>query len=72
MGSPDGSMYGIIHDVNQLSHANIPIRTKIPNLFLTGQNVNLHGVLGVSISAIATCGALVGLDYLLSKINKEK
>jgi len=68
MGTADGSMYGIMTDVSFPEASRIPVKTKIPNLFFTGQNVNLHGVLGVSITALATCGALVGLDYLLKKI----
>lgn len=70
MGSPDGAMYGIEKNVHKTYETQIPIKTKIPNLLFTGQNVNLHGVLGVSVSAVATCGYLLGLDYLLSKINK--
>jgi len=70
MGSPDGSIYGIMADVHREAQTRIPIRTKIPNLILTGQNIGLHGVLGVSINAIAASGELLGLDYLLSKINK--
>jgi all-trans-retinol 13,14-reductase len=70
MGSPDGSIYGIMADVNNPAQTQIPLRTKIPNLLLAGQNIGLHGVLGVSINAIAVAGALVGLDYLLQKINK--
>ncbi|RYD88551.1 MAG: hypothetical protein EOP50_18915 [Sphingobacteriales bacterium] len=69
MGSPDGSMYGIMADVHNPAQTRIPVRTKIPNLLLTGQNIGLHGVLGVSINAIAACSELVGLDYLLEKIN---
>lgn len=68
-GTPEGALYGILKDVNRSSETTIATRTKIPNLFLTGQNVNLHGVLGVSITAIATCAELVGMDYLLRKIN---
>ena len=70
MGTADGSMYGIMPEVNRISQTKIPSITKIPNLFLTGQNTGLHGVLGVSISAINTCGAILGHDYLLTKINK--
>jgi all-trans-retinol 13,14-reductase len=70
MGSPDGSMYGIMTDVKHAERTNIPFRTKIPNLMFVGQNIGLHGVLGVSINAIAVCGALLGLDYLLEKIIK--
>lgn len=70
MGSADGSMYGIMADVHQPEYSRVPIQTKIPNLLLTGQNTGLHGVLGVSITAVATAGHLVGLDHLLQKINK--
>jgi all-trans-retinol 13,14-reductase len=70
MGSPDGSIYGIMADVNNPAQTRVPVRTKIPNLLLTGQNIGLHGVLGVSINAVAVCGELLGLDYLLQKINK--
>ncbi|MFT4061369.1 MAG: NAD(P)/FAD-dependent oxidoreductase [Edaphocola sp.] len=69
MGSPDGSMYGIMADVRQPELASIPIRTKIPNLLLTGQNIGIHGVLGVSINAVAVCSEILGMGYLLGKIN---
>jgi all-trans-retinol 13,14-reductase len=68
--TPGGSMYGILKNVHEPAKTTIATRTRIPNLLLTGQNVNLHGVLGVSITAIATCAELVGLDHLLEKINK--
>lgn len=71
MGTADGSMYGIMPEANRISQTKIPAITKIPNLFLTGQNTGLHGVLGVSISAINTCGTIIGHEYLLSKINKN-
>lgn len=68
--TPKGSLYGILKDVNKPAETTIATRTKIPNLLLTGQNVNMHGVLGVSITAIATCAELIGMEYLLNKINK--
>jgi all-trans-retinol 13,14-reductase len=71
MGSPDGSMYGIMADIRQPAASRIPVRTKIPNLLLTGQNIGLHGVLGVSINAVAVSGELLGLDYLLGRINRN-
>jgi all-trans-retinol 13,14-reductase len=69
-GTTEGSLYGILKDVNKPAETTIATRTRIPNLLLTGQNVNLHGVLGVSITAIATCAELVGMEYLLGKINR--
>ncbi len=68
--TPNGALYGILKDVNKPANTTIATRTRIPNLLLTGQNINLHGVLGVSITAIATCAELVGMEYLLDKINK--
>ena len=71
MGTNDGSMYGIMANVKQPAHVRIPVNTKIENLLLTGQNVGLHGVLGVSISAINTCSAILGAEYMLGKIARD-
>lgn len=68
-GTPKGSLYGILKDVNRPNETTIATRTRIPNLLLTGQNVNMHGVLGVSITAVATAAELVGMEHLLNKIN---
>ncbi len=68
---PQGSMYGFQKDVHDLANTTYATHTKIKNLFLTGQNINLHGVLGVSITAILTCGSLIGLEDLVNKINNQ-
>jgi all-trans-retinol 13,14-reductase len=67
-GTVDGAMYGILRDSNKASRTLVMTRTKLPNLFLTGQNTVLHGLLGVTISAVLTCGELVGFENLLGKI----
>ena len=41
----------------------------IDNLLLTGQNNNLHGFCGVPLTAITTCEALLGTNYIINKIN---
>lgn len=69
-GSIDGSLYGIMKDSTNPLKTLISPKTKIPNLLLTGQNVILHGVLGVTIGAVTTCSELTGLSYLVDKINK--
>lgn len=69
-GTPEGALYGILKDVNKPNETTIATRTRIPNLLLTGQNVNLHGVLGVSITAVATAAELVGMEHLLGKIKQ--
>ncbi len=71
IGSETGGMYGFIKDANQPLKNNLPPRTKIKNLLLTGQSVNMHGILGVTICAVLTCSELLGKDYLLQKINEE-
>ena len=37
-------------------------------MFFTGQNLNLHGILGVTIGAVMTCGEIVGHENLVNKI----
>lgn len=69
-GTPEGALYGILKDVNKPNETTIATRTRIPNLLLTGQNVNLHGVLGVSITAVATAAELIGMEHLLNKLKE--
>ena len=47
------------------------VATKVKNLFLTGQNVNIHGFCGVSLTAIETAEALVGHNVIVKKINEH-
>jgi all-trans-retinol 13,14-reductase len=70
IGAKDGGLYGIAKDYKDPLKTFISPTTKIPNLFFTGQNLNLHGVLGVTVGAIRTCGVFVGQNYLLRKINQ--
>jgi all-trans-retinol 13,14-reductase len=67
-GTIDGSLYGIIRASNEPYRTYISHKTKIPNLYLTGQNIIMHGVLGVIIGAIISCHDFVGMDYLTDKI----
>lgn len=67
-GSPDGSGYGILKDCHDPVRSIVVPRTKIPNLYLTGQNLNIHGVLGTTISAIVTCSEFIGFRNLVNKI----
>lgn len=69
--TPDGSAYGIVKDCRNPLSTHLSVRTRIENLLLTGQNINVHGALGVCVSAAATCSALVGEEYLTKKIGNE-
>ena len=50
-GTIEGSAYGIRKDYNKSLMTVLAPNTSIPNLFMTGQNLNLHGVLGVTMTA---------------------
>ena len=65
----DGSISGFCKDCNQIALSQVPVVTKIENLLLTGQNNNLHGFCGVPLTAIMTCEALLGTNYVINKIN---
>ena len=65
---PEGSLYGIQKNFHEPLLTTVMPKTKIPNFFFTGQNTNLHGVLGVTIGSVVTCGEILGLEYLLKKI----
>ncbi len=69
IGNGDGSMYGIAKDYNEPFKTLIPARTRIPNLFLTGQNLNLHGVLGATMSGVVTTITIMGNESVIEKIN---
>lgn len=71
IGTSDGSLYGIVKDYREPMKTFISPRTKIPNLYLTGQNLNLHGVLGVTVSSVLTCSEILGIDYMIEKIKQD-
>ena len=68
IGNDDGAMYGIVKDYKNPLKTFISPRTKIPNLYLTGQNLNLHGILGATMSSLVTCTAFLGNDDIIKKI----
>ncbi len=57
--SPGGSAYGILKDFTKISESIIPVRTKFENLYLNGQSVNFHGLLGVSVTSLSVCSAIL-------------
>ncbi|MEO7313082.1 MAG: NAD(P)/FAD-dependent oxidoreductase [Chitinophagaceae bacterium] len=68
IGNDDGSMYGIVKDYRNPMKTFISPRTKLPNLFLTGQNLNLHGILGATMSGLVTCTAVMGNENIIEKV----
>lgn len=58
-GNPEGTLYGIRKECDNLTQTQMSVRTKVSNLYMTGQNVNLHGFFGVAVSAIETVKAIL-------------
>lgn len=56
-GTEQGSAYGVCKDFNRLAYTLLTPLSPIPNVFFTGQNLSLHGILGVSMTSIFTCAA---------------
>ncbi len=76
IGSFDGNMYGYAKTSENPLKTMVSPRTKIDNLFLTGQSVNMHGILGCTIGAFNTCAEILGKELiderLTQMINKNK
>ena len=53
--SPCGSAYGLRKDYSNVLGTILSPRTPLPNLFLTGQSLMLHGLHGVVMTAKYTC-----------------
>lgn len=67
-GTPEGSAYGMQIDCRDVPGTLLSPATKVGGLLLTGQNVAIHGALGVVMTALATCGVLLGSEYVARKI----
>lgn len=63
-GTADGSAFGAFKDCRNPLATVLSPRTPLENLFLTGQSLNLHGLLGVSMTSVLTCSAMPGLGDL--------
>ncbi|MBQ9439934.1 MAG: NAD(P)/FAD-dependent oxidoreductase [Paludibacteraceae bacterium] len=63
-GTAQGSAYGIRKDCNNVMLTLLSPRTSAPNLLLTGQNLNLHGILGTSMTALMTAAAVEVTDAI--------
>ncbi len=68
IGTEDGALYGILKDYNNIMLSKINARTRVPNLYQTGQNLVFHGILGSTISALVTCFNFMDSKYLIEKI----
>jgi all-trans-retinol 13,14-reductase len=53
--TPEGSAFGFRKDFSNPMMTIVSPRTTVPNLFLTGQSLMLHGLHGVTMTATHTC-----------------
>lgn len=67
-GTPEGAMFGIHRSTLSPLHSTLSTRTRLHNLFLTGQDVNFHGLLGTSLTAVLSAEAIVGRNSIVNKI----
>ncbi len=69
LGNKDGNLYGIAKKSSLPLETNIQARTKLPNLFLTGQNTVFHGILGATISGFVTAFHFIDREEVINEIN---
>lgn len=69
-GTEGGSLYGIARSVQAGAGGHVSHKTRIPNLLLTGQNINSHGILGVLIGTLITCSELLGAQVIHRQIEQ--
>lgn len=62
--TPEGSAYGLRKDFRSPMTTLLSPRTPISNLFLTGQNLMLHGLHGVTMTALFTCAEILGKEKI--------
>lgn len=60
--TPEGSAYGLRKDFRDPIMTMLSPRTPIPNLLLTGQNLMLHGLHGVTMTTLFTCAEILGKE----------
>ena len=69
-GTERGGMYGVAKDITMGAASHVQYKTKIPNLLLTGQNINSHGMLGVLVGSIVTCSELLTAETIYRQIKR--
>ena len=68
-GTHEGSAYGIRKDWRSPMTTVLAPKTPIENVLLTGQNLNLHGVLGVSMTSVITVAQILGMEKTVKELN---
>ena len=71
VASAEGCAYGIRKDYNKPMFTVLTPKTPIPNLLQTGQSLNLHGILGVTMTSFFTCSEILGMETVIKDLYIE-
>ncbi len=71
-GTTRGTCYGLHASTINPTATTLSTRTRLENMFLTGQDVNFHGMVGTSLTAILTAETIVGRNVIVNHINRER
>lgn len=67
--TPQGTAYGVRKDFSNPMGTILSPRSPLENLLFTGQNLNLHGILGVSMTSVLTSSVIAGIsEELLGRL----
>lgn len=67
-GTKEGAMCGYKKNYKDIARTELGTKTKLQNLFMTGQSVNLHGFCGVPLTAIQTSEEILGENFIIDKL----
>lgn len=67
----EGAIFGYRKDCDDPIFSQLPVYTKVTNLLLTGQNINLHGICGVPLTAVTTAEAILGHNFLINQLDSD-
>lgn len=67
IAAENGNMYGFVKDANNPMKTFISPRSKVGNLFFSGQNIRMHGIMGVTIGAFVTCMEMLDKEAFIKK-----
>lgn len=66
---PRGAAYGKLKDFREPYNAFVSPKSKVPNLFFTGQHVHLHGIKGVTTTALVTASVILNDAGLFGRVS---
>ena len=66
--TPNGSAYGVKKQYDNVLTTFLTPKTAVKNLYLTGQSLNLHGILGTTITSLYTCAEILGANTIAEEV----